>query len=755
MAHLTLTLSSLAMGLRVFLSYGRDEYAAAGERIYELLTSRGHDVWFDRDRLAGGVDWEHSIEQGIDWVAEDPARGRVILVMTPHSVRRPDGYCLNELARSLQRQLVIVPVMLVEVEPPLSICRLQWLDMTTCVPLPDRQEAFDVEAEALLSALESGEVESSDLYGRLAKTLQPIAFDYELSSGLRDFTMRAWVVDTVDEWLNDRDGGPVLWISGGVGTGKTTVALWLAARRSEFAAWHFCRYGHPVKADARRCVMSVAYQLSTQLPDYADRLSQLDIKGLVDGGGAAGMLFDLLVLQPLSSVSPPDRTIVAILDGLDEATIDGRNELAVLISSFTGQPRWLRFLVTSRPEAPISTGLRGRRRLDLDAHERETQADLTAFVTRGLDGRVTAELRDVAAVAIVERAGGSFLYAHAVLDDIAFGRLAVGELSRLPPGLAGVYWRLFERQFPDIATYARRVRPVLELLASERAPLPLSLVAEILGWRAYDQQELLVSMGSLCVVDANHIQPFHASLVEWLTDANAAGHYWVDAAAGHRLLADAALTIDKAQIHPSRYLAENAAAHMTAAGRPTDAARVLGDVDYLEDRLELRSFDHDSRREARFGHRDDVRHLASQWPADADSELIERCVIQFAEIGWWVIGDRYDAPLGRTPRDRWELRWDEGAGLLTTAVDLVDDLAQLNARWIDLIPRVINYDKTSEITGNLKGLLSSRVLWVEGGSPAPYYHLRAAVSSVVAQWSDSSDPRLIAWVKRWTPVPSS
>ena len=39
-------------------------------------------------------------------------RGFVVFLMTPHSARRPDGYCLNELAFALSRRIPIVPVML-------------------------------------------------------------------------------------------------------------------------------------------------------------------------------------------------------------------------------------------------------------------------------------------------------------------------------------------------------------------------------------------------------------------------------------------------------------------------------------------------------------------------------------------------------------------------------------------------------------------------------------------------------------------
>jgi hypothetical protein len=71
-----------------------------------------------------GGDWERCIGEGLEWTGERPGEGRFVLLMTPHSVRRAGGCCLNELARAMARGLPIVPVMVATVEPPLSIARL-------------------------------------------------------------------------------------------------------------------------------------------------------------------------------------------------------------------------------------------------------------------------------------------------------------------------------------------------------------------------------------------------------------------------------------------------------------------------------------------------------------------------------------------------------------------------------------------------------------------------------------------------------
>ena len=44
--------------------------------------------------------------------------------------------------------------MLVWCEPPLSICRIQWLDMQDCIPLQDRCERYQLKFSMLAEALE-------------------------------------------------------------------------------------------------------------------------------------------------------------------------------------------------------------------------------------------------------------------------------------------------------------------------------------------------------------------------------------------------------------------------------------------------------------------------------------------------------------------------------------------------------------------------------------------------------------------------
>jgi hypothetical protein len=242
---------------RVFIGYGHDRLQPMAVRIKTDLLARGHEVWFDEDRILPGEDWEHRLEEGMDWVRMDD-NGCMLLLMTSHAVRRPDGYCLNELALALQKHPRIVPVMLARCEPPLSICRIQWLDMTDAVPPEERQERYREKFNLLAEAIERGTADFEGFQSALFNALQPLSYDAEIKQNFDHFTGRKWVFDAIDRWLAG-DQSRVFWILGSPGVGKTALAARLCSQKREIAAFHFCRYDNVQKSDPRRCVMSLAY----------------------------------------------------------------------------------------------------------------------------------------------------------------------------------------------------------------------------------------------------------------------------------------------------------------------------------------------------------------------------------------------------------------------------------------------------------------------------------------------------------------
>lgn len=564
---------------RVFLSYGHDTYGALAERLKRDLDSAGLPTWFDADRLRPGGDWEQYIEEGLEWTAEEPGGGRFVLLMTPHSVRRPDGYCLNELARAIDRELPVVPVMVDTVEPPLSIARLQWLDMRGVAN--GGNGAYRGALERLRRALVEQDLDFEAVQSRLVRRLRPLSFDAEIHSHLPRFVGRDWVGLLIDRWLADDDADPVLWITGGPGAGKTALSAWLTTQRPELVAVHFCQHTNARKVDPRQATTSLAYQLTTQLPNYADRVNAIGLDTVLDENDAE-TLFDDLVVQPLAGIAPEDgRPRLLLVDALDEAPALAR----LICRAVPRLPEWLRVMVTSRPNEPaVALHLQPFKPHRLE-RARENAADLKAYIGQSLGERATPEM----VRAIRERSEGSFLYARWVALEVAAGRLDPHDAAAFPSGLGGIYLGYFERQFADIAAYGQRQRPVLEAMCAAAVPLPLDELASMLGWSDYDGPEIVDSFGSLVTTREGALHAFHLSVLEWVSDRARAGPYWAAIAGGRRRLAEYGWA--QYQAHPDAmppYALHHAARHLAEADRPQDAASMLLDYRILRRRTKER-----------------------------------------------------------------------------------------------------------------------------------------------------------------------
>jgi hypothetical protein len=179
---------------KIFLSYGHDENTKYALKIKEDLEEKGHRVWFDLKRIIEGSEWERYIEEGIKW------SDKVVLIVTPYSVRRKDysdpkstyGFCLNEIAKALEKNKPIIPVMLVYPPDgmPVSICRIQYLNLISCMPLDENEGCYNTKFERLLLAVESDELDFEGGQIRLLKVLEPLDFKAEIGEHIAGFLGR-------------------------------------------------------------------------------------------------------------------------------------------------------------------------------------------------------------------------------------------------------------------------------------------------------------------------------------------------------------------------------------------------------------------------------------------------------------------------------------------------------------------------------------------------------------------------------------
>jgi tetratricopeptide (TPR) repeat protein/8-oxo-dGTP pyrophosphatase MutT (NUDIX family) len=157
----------------------------------------------------------------------------------------------------------------------------------------------------------------------------------------------------------------------------------------------------------------------------------------------------------------------------------------------------------------------------------------------------------------------------------------LNEVGDFPQGLGGVYQQYFRRQFPDTTEYADDTRPALEVIAAAQEPLSLDAIAAVLGWSRHRAHTLRRSLGALFVDTERGIEPFHTSVMDWLTGD--AGVYWADPQEGHaRLAKHGWKQYREGPATMSNYAMAHLPVHLAYAGRYGDIEAFLSDAATVE-----------------------------------------------------------------------------------------------------------------------------------------------------------------------------
>ncbi|RHY81240.1 hypothetical protein DYB35_001398 [Aphanomyces astaci] len=284
---------------------------------------------------------------------------------------------------------------------------------------------------------------------------------------------------------------------GQIGTGKTAVAASVIQNQPEVRAFHLVSKEDEQTQNHRRCVLSLAYQLTTQLPDYAAFLQQGDqpLEEIVSVSCVAELVHSLLVV-PLNAIAQPSTVpLVILIDGLDAFQDSNAVEncfVSSLAAAVRNLPPWVRWVLTSREDPSVMQKLQGLvPQVALDKCGHQTRDDMLKYLQLALVQFVANADKDVPAATlrfIVERSEGLFLYASHIVNALSQKRLTLDKLESFPVGMGGYLRQYFEDQF---------TAPYYE----------------------------------------NELKPFHTSVFEWLEDAHAAGRFFVCAAYEHgRLL---------------------------------------------------------------------------------------------------------------------------------------------------------------------------------------------------------------------------
>ena len=581
--------------MKIFLSYGHDEYENIAQRLKRDLEQEGYDIWIDKDGIKGTAEWEAAIENGIstsDWL---------VLLMTEHSVRRPDGVCLDEVSYARFLGKNIAPIMIQEVKPPLCIARIQWIDMKNFL-IPGKaffdEEAYQEKKGELISILKG--VQTLTIEGgqkSLRSKLSPLDNDVFSEHFRKSYYGRKALIEYYDEWVQSKR--KVLWLVGDAGIGKTAFVANLSAIRDDIQAVHFCRYNDNERANPKRAIMSISYYLSTQIPEYKKQILELqDLDALIEKN--TERLFEYLIVEPLSKVTYHGNTVVIAIDALDEATVDGRNELAdVVAKHFEKTPPWVKLLVTSRREALLERKMSKFHPIDLsDSNFNDNNSDIMGYYSMCLGACIPAGKKGRYILSkLVAKSQGIFLYAKTIVDEVRSGYLSIEDIDDFPDGLTGIYLDYFDRIFSSSKdfSYKKDIRPVMEILCATCEPVSECLLCDILEIDEYDISDICELISEMFPVRNGVIEPIHKSIVDWLIDPKRSGQYRVSARRGHGKIADYYInTHDKKRF--DRYAVQYLGTHLLSDNRIQELVDLLCDSEFTTMRIRIMGLDSAIRR---------------------------------------------------------------------------------------------------------------------------------------------------------------
>ena len=362
---------------------------------------------------------------------------------------------------------------------------------------------------------------------------------------------RVSILENINSWLEDRTSEHrVMVISGDAGMGKSVISAVVCQRMQHtgrLSGSHFCQHNKERYRNPKVMLQSLACQLCEILPQYKKELVEAFSRNLGENVNSleVGELFELLFLEPLRHVNDPGKSLLMVIDGLDESEYKGRNELLdVIANHFCILPIWFRFLVTTRPEMNIVDRLKKFNPVLLEQDDEENAADIIFFLKAELGNVFRLDWGGIEELAI--KAAGHFLYAYLMVDFIKknVSVLTTEELRWTLPSISDVYLSYFERLEKELEISEDQFLTFLSALVAAREPLPLDFVSKLLlsntkplaGLR--NVRKTVESISAVLPVQDGCVHFFHKSVKDWLTDRTAYGRhdFSVDEKQGHRIL---------------------------------------------------------------------------------------------------------------------------------------------------------------------------------------------------------------------------
>jgi len=361
-----------------------------------------------------------------------------------------------------------------------------------------------------------------------------------------------WFLDTweIKSWFNHTHGTEdhddavnILWLHGNPGTGKSTMALFLAeefekqcaSTNNRILAYFFCDAASEHRQTATAVLRGLLFQICRRrrnlvhdylLPEYQVRKN--DLLSSFDG------LWNIFV--KITADKTVDG-IYCIIDALDECDEISQDALLHQLQQTFGDLKpndsmsKLHILVTSRPYSNIHEWLDDFTNMDLASFD-ESKKDVEAFIA----GKVadlakrkhyTSKLRDEVERSLNMKAEGTFLWVGLAYEELLkkASKDALKLLADLPPGLESIYQRQLNQALQEAGLDKGDIIQILSLVSVSLRPL--SLLELSIACQLHEEEEVeeriqftrdsIASCRLMVVVQDDMVHLLHKSVKDFLT----------------------------------------------------------------------------------------------------------------------------------------------------------------------------------------------------------------------------------------------
>lgn len=404
-----------------------------------------------------------------------------------------------------------------------------------------------------------------------------------IAENIDRFTGRTWLLPRLLDWW-DKSDDQLFLLTGGPGTGKSTIIAWLTGFgpvpyeptaesqlsqiRSAVKATHFCQ--STSLNTPRLLAESVANQLANKVDGYREALKtiledRVRIEGTVKAKAAAAgstligvdvklnlaalgdeFGFDHAFIRPLRKLYEDGyaEKMLLLVDSLDEAQIYTGTTIPELLSRPSDLPPQVRILATTRDEPRVLKFFHMIKPFDLIKDADPDVDDVRTYTEARLTRLAAIEesKRNNFSSRLAQKAGGVFLYAAMVIDDLLGSPPAeLPELDTypMPEGLSGIYQSFLNRELGKAdKCWFDFYESLLGLIAVAHGDgLTAQQLTEIIGKDIRGALRACKQYLSGELPDGP-FRIFHKSFTDFLLEDENNVDYHIDAQAMHKRIAD-------------------------------------------------------------------------------------------------------------------------------------------------------------------------------------------------------------------------